>query len=263
MEADVVYSGIESRHGLFFFASIPAGLNFGRLMFLPQSMDGGISYRQIRQSSDIIFFSAANIQNMMLNFFDDHATVRSEVDTDRYIFRGEHSRATFTWFYIEYTNWQMRGGRITDSLHEALAIALAFMAERDVTLANYVYLHGFERDGSVFRLFFNYIFDDLPVKLTEELRYDLLDGMGAFIEVEVQQGRVSRYQRFAINVEERGMAHGLQISYHDALRGELSELSYGSITGIELVYALGFLNVANLNYSVIADYGDFIIFAGE
>jgi len=250
--ARLEYMDVANRHNIVYIATLLADIDTERLTFFPMSLGGGIYYTTIRQE-DHISATEGNIRDTMLPFFDNPAIVRSEVSHDSHIFKeNTYSTASFRQgHYIDFRSWRTRGGRTVDSLQAAFAEAMIFMAARDTMLENEVYLHWFSYENGVYRLYFNYIYDNIPVILAEPLREEL--GMDAFIEITFENGRLSHYKRHFILVESRqDVGERRAVSYQNAL-----DLLIGypytlpeDIVALDMVFIIGIRNAANLGYSL-------------
>ena len=205
----VIYKGLPNRHNLVYIAQIPADERLGSLAFMPQSLPGGVSYAQIRQRDP------HNIREFLPHFFENPDFARSEPHPAGHKFVTPDEIISLTMgFYLNYQNWLSR--RSTDSFAAAYATAILFM-QRDTELVNDYYLEFYEYDSGTYIFHFNYIFNDFPVFLSASLK-NALDDMQACIEVTVEKGRVSRYRRYVVRLEELRITDRHEISAETALR---------------------------------------------
>ena len=193
-------------HNLVYIASEPHGINFGRLIFMPNSNVGGFAYTMARTIGplDDVSINTQRVADLVMPFFDNQNAVRNDFleDTREFVFADTYTILTYRdSLFIDFQSWG--GSRRRDrngqaSFEESFSEAYIFMRDRDLSIANEIYLSGFDYDGGSFRFYFNYIFNDLPVVLDERLKNIL--GMDAAIEITVENGRVSRYRRFVMGL---------------------------------------------------------------
>jgi hypothetical protein len=118
---------------------------------------------------------------------------------------------------------------------------------RDTELVNDVYLERYDYDSGTYVFYFNYVFDDFPVFLSDGLKRSL-DSIDACIEVKVDRGRVSHYRRYVVRLEERRVMEIPDVSIETATR-ELDRIYWGSgfdliVDFVDLAY---FLDAAGAN----------------
>jgi hypothetical protein len=208
----VTFGGLPNRHNLVYILQPPQNSVMRGLTFMPQSLPGGISYAQIRQRE------VQNARNFLPLFLDSPDFARSEPYFAGHRFVASDETISLTMgFYLNYQNWLARRVRSTDSFASAYATAIMFM-QRDSELRNDIYLHYYEYDSGTYIFHFNYVFNDFPVFISSNLK-NALDSMDACIEITVEKGRVSRYRRYVVRLEELRVTDRHEISAERALRG--------------------------------------------
>jgi hypothetical protein len=242
------FGGLPNPRNLVYTAVTPPGGNPGSLLFMPQSLPGGAAYSNIRQQDP------QNARDFLPLFFDDPGTARNEPFIGGgHMFVDPDTTVSLTnGLFLDYRSWRRGAGR-TDSFAAAYAAAIIFM-RRDIELINEIYLERYEYDSGSYIFYFNYVFQDFPVHLSNSLK-NTLDALGACIEVTVEWGRVSRYRRYMVQLEERHVSDRPEISADAALR-ELELHFWGTnhnfnIGYMDLAYFLDIANpVTGLSFNV-------------
>ncbi|MCL2406949.1 MAG: hypothetical protein FWC95_03380 [Defluviitaleaceae bacterium] len=231
-------------------------LTGGSPMFLPRSFFQEATFRQIQITSNYTL-SGDGVDGIMRGFFDEPEHVHGSSDPfERNTFRDNFVTAIYFEHInvIEYRNWQT-GGRATGTLQEAYALARLFITDRDVTFNNESFLSHFEYEDGRWRLFFNLIYDNLPIMLSDELREIL--SMDSFIEITIERGRVTHYKRYAVLVhfhQQNFVAGHFIIDYisvFDYIYEYHRVMSINTLQNLFIHYIIEVGGQANLSYAVV------------
>lgn len=260
LEADLPGDGFE--RNLCYVASEQLGLSFGRLVFIPQSYDGGIDYISVRPYSyfEDSVISVQSVRRLVETFFNNPDMIRNDNDGDVFTFSDENTVVRYVdGRYMEYSNWKSDTNKQISSFEDAYAEAVAFMA-KDTSLPNEVYLSHYAYDGSTYTFSFNYAVNDLPVRLVDDIWKELqIDGA---VEITVARDRVKHYKRYSQGFTASNLRSGeLSVDYL-SIMGELLKIGvtnafYDEINAMELVYNVEQSN--NPNLAVIVTLADRVI----
>ncbi len=130
-------------------------------------------------------------------FFDNPSTNWVSKVNEIYTYSDEN---TVVKYYpkgiLEYSNYRSDKTTTKLSLYDAYLLAIRFL-EKDTSIKNDYYLANYVNKDGQDCFYFNYKIDNFPIEMTIGLKKEL--EMQSFIEVTVEDQRVTKYKRYVYN----------------------------------------------------------------
>ncbi len=180
-----------------------------------------------------------NIEKQVDVFFDIPASKWTS-NTMPYTYKDE---TTVVKYYpnnvLEYSLYRT-GTTTLDSFSQSYLAALGII-KKDGTITNDFYLTRYENDtdNGVWRFYFDYAINDIPLRLSEYMAQTL--EISHMLEVTVVNGTVTRYRRLIYNFDlDKTEVFSAGISYRDVTNEMLTfgGAEDGSVDGLELCYRI-------------------------
>jgi len=145
------------------------------------------------------FLHQVFIGRQIEHFFDNPATINSEIPGGIYTFRNFNTVVRYLpGDVVEYTSFRTIGNAAHAGFVADFSAALAFVT-RDPNVTNEIFLAGYEARNREHVFWFNYVVNNFPLVLTEYWysSEDCNNPLLYPIEVVVDRGRVTRYRKIA------------------------------------------------------------------
>ena len=202
----------EYSNGVYYVSSVMEGIESRENFFIPAWGERGGYYVLGKIDTDYYDSSVgvekSTIRANMMTFFDNPSAVYDA--TTETIASGDEN--TIVKYYsndvLEYTSYKW-DSKSTDLLDD-YAVALDFIAKRDVLMTNEIYLSYCDELKGERHFYFDYVVNDLPVIFAEQLKSLVKDQITSGIKVVVREGSLVGYTRLAYNfsvIEEYDLAN--------------------------------------------------------
>ena len=198
--------------GVYYVSSVLEGIESAKNFFIPAWEERGCYYVLGKTDTDYYDSSVgvekSAIRSNMESFFDNPSAVIDA--TTETIASGDEN--TIVKYYsndvLEYTSykWDSKNTGLLDDY----ALALDFIAKRDVRMTNEIYLSHCDELNGERHFYFDYVVNDLPVIFSEQLKSLVKDQITSGIKVIVREGSLVGYTRLAYNfsvIEEYDLAN--------------------------------------------------------
>lgn len=180
---------------LFYISSKQSGVDiFTSNVFIPQWSKADVLINGIKISNNFLISG----MNYIDVFFENPAAIMRGVDIDNNpTFSDEKTVLKYYDNVLEYFNYQTANTVGNNLLYYNYSSAINFM-NRDLSLTNSIYMTSAQIEDSRWSFQFEYTINGLPVYFSEETLSK--SNMKSAIEIEVQNGVVTKYKRFLVNI---------------------------------------------------------------
>lgn len=196
-----VYNAIDSISAdtdIYYTSSVKNGLDiFMGNVFIPQWNGGRFAYYPIKAQDPFINngeFQKTKLEHSADVFFDNPFSKWTTVSDGVYTYSDEN---TVVKYYdngiIEYYNYSAEKNNTGNDFYSQYKNAVSVI-KRDSGINNEYYLSGYSSDNEKTVFYFDYKINGFSLKLSDDLKKST--GMGSVIEVNINQGRVSKYRRY-------------------------------------------------------------------
>ncbi len=251
--SDDLYSNIEEiqkeSNNISYVSTYQSGFEqFKHNIFLPQITDRNVSYLPIKLNIPQQVTLQEIEKKYIDNFFENPAAKWSKVDINgEYMYCDENIvMRYYPSGILEYADYSVNNDNIDNSLMTVFNLVNEIM-RKDVSIYENIYLETITNENNVWKLGFNYHFDNFPIIFSKEMKEEL--NMNNIIEVTVKNNKVISYKHYILNID-YGNYSPLTIDFSTALNNIITENETSTTDNIDDMYLAYSIN-KNDKYSYL------------